>query len=598
MGLTMSPESVTSQLDSMNENLQQAVLNAETMLLNVNDFLDTGDVLKGKSYDNIRNYFGEVHVFVLNAMIKYAENMIQENNTYKGCIFSYLLGVGYVDEDALKKDREFLIGQINNAHNLMTVSKASVSSYISSLEHAKSLVEKKLKQIEDFKGATAGLYQNNESGVSNITNLTITSASVEIASIGEIGSFIRYMGTDPTFELYSKNLEAGKSTLINYLNAHGITNPVEQQVIIYLIEESGRGYWLTSLYITDCKSSADAHKIFTNILGYYEAAINEDANIEKSVNYILTQLGGKENSEIIYNELYPYLECLKKFDFLLQEEIDDLVGKYADCDTITATDFKEIKDYLSDRKDFIDEFPKDRWTRKQIITALAIEYAMQGEYDQDFISGMIGNMMGEGVFGQFENSKYDTNEPYPYIIHINDELNYLEVYSEKNITEFDLMQVYYDLVVRGDECNVEGKAPIHQAGVGIIQWTEPNRFEGLMGYYFRELGYDIESQEFIDMADNYPQYCTTDGYEGFYLTEEQVENAELNWLVDGLKTSDYNEVYSDYQINGITDTTENINDATRRIKELYIQNTNNTLPKRQSYANEWSRIRYGEGGSE
>lgn len=181
----MSPGSVISQLNSMNENLEQAVLNAETMLLNVNDFLDTGDGLKGKSYDSVRNYFGVVHVPVLNVMIQYAKDMIQENNTYKGYISSYLAGVNYIDEDGLKQDKEFLERQINQAYNLMTVSKASVSSYISSLEHAKSLVEKKLKQIEDFMGATAGLYQGlNFSNQGSNQNLMLAINTINNPSIG------------------------------------------------------------------------------------------------------------------------------------------------------------------------------------------------------------------------------------------------------------------------------------------------------------------------------------------------------------------------------------------------------------------------------
>lgn len=158
MGLVISPGSVISQLDSMNENLQQAVSNAEKMLLNVNNFLDTKDSLKGEAYDSIRDYFGAVHIPILNAMILCAEAMIQENNTYKNCISSYLAGVNFIDEDGLKQDKEFLERQIDRAYSLSFVSLPTKMELVSSLEKAKGLIEKELQQINDFMEATAGLY--------------------------------------------------------------------------------------------------------------------------------------------------------------------------------------------------------------------------------------------------------------------------------------------------------------------------------------------------------------------------------------------------------------------------------------------------------
>ena len=282
MGLTMSPGSVISQLDSMNENLVQAVSNAETMLLNVNDFLDTGDSLVGKSYDSARSYFGAVHVPVLNAMIKYAENMIQENDAYKGHIASHLAGIGYVDEDELKKDKEFLIEKINHAYNLMAVSKASVSSYISSLEHAKSLVEKKLKQIEDFKGATAGLYQSLDfSNQDSNQNLMLAINTINNPSIGyaERSITVKLLLGDASIEEFE--------TMLNEYRAGG-TGVTYEDVCEYLNELKDH------YFITPSDYSSILNKI-------------------DALNYVPSDVGAKYMSDInsLLSERKPLAEKLR-----------------------------------------------------------------------------------------------------------------------------------------------------------------------------------------------------------------------------------------------------------------------------------------------
>ena len=159
-GLEITPGAVVASLEAMNTNLNKIINDAQNMMYKIDELEYTKDVLVGESYDSIRNYYSDMHTSVMRATILFAEAMIQENNTYKGCVSGYLSGIGYVNEGALIKEKFELMEQIQWAYRLAYASKCGgYSSWISSMEHALRLVEKQLDQIDAFKAATAGLYQ-------------------------------------------------------------------------------------------------------------------------------------------------------------------------------------------------------------------------------------------------------------------------------------------------------------------------------------------------------------------------------------------------------------------------------------------------------
>lgn len=159
-GLEITPGAVVASLEAMNTNLNKIIDDAQNMMYKIDELEYTKDVLVGESYDSIRNYYSDMHTSVMRATILFAEAMIQENNTYKGCVSGYLSGIGYVNEGALIKEKFELMEQIQWAYRLAYASKCGgYSSWIGSMEHALHLVEKKLEQIDAFKAATAGLYQ-------------------------------------------------------------------------------------------------------------------------------------------------------------------------------------------------------------------------------------------------------------------------------------------------------------------------------------------------------------------------------------------------------------------------------------------------------
>lgn len=161
MGLKMSPGSVIAELDAKNTGMNQIIDNAKKVLFEISTLEESSDRLQGESYNSIREYYTTLHVAVMHQTIIFAEAVIQENNAYKACICGELGGIGYVDEDALERDKECIEEQINRVYELMNAVKGcSYSALLGNLENALRLVEKKLRQIESFLGASSGLYQN------------------------------------------------------------------------------------------------------------------------------------------------------------------------------------------------------------------------------------------------------------------------------------------------------------------------------------------------------------------------------------------------------------------------------------------------------
>lgn len=168
MGLEMSPGSVISQLNAMNESLGQIIGNGEGALSAVYGLGNTTSELKGESYDKIRDYYNTLHTAAIRGIILFAEAYIEENNAYKSCISGHLSGIGYVNEDALKEDKERIEAQIRNLSELKSVSVGFRSSLIANLENTLNLIRKKLKKIEAFVSSTQGLYQSVDSYRGNI----------------------------------------------------------------------------------------------------------------------------------------------------------------------------------------------------------------------------------------------------------------------------------------------------------------------------------------------------------------------------------------------------------------------------------------------
>lgn len=160
MGLVMSPGQITGQLDAMNDSLNASAQKIRKLLSCMAELEETGDVLKGESYDSIRDYYQTMHIPVLRGFLMLIEDTIQESYQYKMCIGSHLSGLGYVDEDALKEELKNLRNQMECIRGLLSRRNPPSSAWglLEVMERTERLIEKKLEQINDFLGASAGCY--------------------------------------------------------------------------------------------------------------------------------------------------------------------------------------------------------------------------------------------------------------------------------------------------------------------------------------------------------------------------------------------------------------------------------------------------------
>ena len=160
MGLVMSPGQAAGQLDIMNEGLNSSAQRIRKLLSCMAELEETKDILKGESYDSIRDYYQTMHIPVLRGFLMLIEDTIQESYQYKVCIGNHLSGLGYVDEDALKEELENVRNQIDCIRGLLSRKNPPSSAWglLEVMEKTERLIEKKLEQINDFLGASAGCY--------------------------------------------------------------------------------------------------------------------------------------------------------------------------------------------------------------------------------------------------------------------------------------------------------------------------------------------------------------------------------------------------------------------------------------------------------
>lgn len=184
MGLVMNTGSVKSQLEAMNTELDAVIKNVSSAEVAISEFNMSGMILRGVAYRRIREVYNEIHIPILKGIAAYAEALRVQNNTYKTYIGVFLSGIGYVDEDALERDKQSLEAQINYVKNAMMTQKGWYSDYLGCLERALELIEKKLEKIKDFNNSSVNLYNGLESyvhslkeGIGCIENSTFINAT-------------------------------------------------------------------------------------------------------------------------------------------------------------------------------------------------------------------------------------------------------------------------------------------------------------------------------------------------------------------------------------------------------------------------------------
>lgn len=387
---------------------------------------------------------------------------------------------------------------------------------------------------------------------------------------------------------HDRELACAEDAFNDYLIRAEYTNSIEREFIIAMLWEA-QPQLILDWYHEDIYHTTDCEDVKKSIKeSYFEN--KERIRLET----IEEKFRNDERADQC-GVVCEYLAYLVDLQYICQAEYDRFLSDISEGSKVSSEKKEEICKFMLERREFImklgknkkintgeEEVVDEEWDRGQIMCALQIEAELSAlGYDKEFIIGLIGNMKAEGKFGKLEGT--DHSGKHEYWDHINDCIDYFNVYSKKHVMDFDLIKLYVDVKSKRNtnECK---DIKLHYFGLGAIQWTD-SRGEELLEFYLREAGCDTESAEFKTMVQNCRQ---NKPYEKKYLTVDQVRIAEMQMMIHELTEKEtYMKIYPSYQKKRGDDVLANIKSATKIIKTEYINRYSKSLPKRTAAALRW-----------
>ena len=188
-----------------------------------------------------------------------------------------------------------------------------------------------------------------------------------------------------------------------------------------------------------------------------------------------------------------------------QKEIDVELEKLAESNK--AKKIQKMLDNLKNDKTL--GLSKDQKTSM----IMAAERLLKENFEVKFVAGVLGNIMREGSYGEFEDSAYRPNSKIPkppYLDYMDKNFEYRKNFSGKNIQDIGI-KATLELLKKAKQSGYKGKF-----GLGMVQWTE-DRTEGLLK--------------------SYQKYAKSDKP-----TKKECMEAEINFMVDELK-GEFSDVY-------------------------------------------------------
>lgn len=221
MGLYMDTNSVKNQLKEMNQNLEEAILNAQILMGKIDGFIDA-PLLMAESYGNLKEYYGSFHIPVIRGLICYAENLVAANELYSSLIEMCFSDVGYVDEDGLIEDMERICRTLDIIEDTPKMS-SGMLGVKRIIENQKRDIENKLEKINQFVISTQNIYK----GINNLEG-------VLKQGIG-IMQGISYNSSNYRFQIAGVNLEWRNELNKNWGKRLEVTGEVSE--LMYQIKE-------------------------------------------------------------------------------------------------------------------------------------------------------------------------------------------------------------------------------------------------------------------------------------------------------------------------------------------------------------------------
>ena len=189
----------------------------------------------------------------------------------------------------------------------------------------------------------------------------------------------------------------------------------------------------------------------------------------------------------------------------------------------------------SDINKMLSNLDKDKTLKLTADHKKAMLYAgekmLNAGYDEKFVAGVLGNIMHEGVPGQFEKSNYSSHpEMKPdYLKNMDKDFEYTKKYSGKNISEIGIketVKLQKEASQKKQKYTKNGKETerTHKFGLGMFQFTGTRTSDVLDAY-----------QTFYNKTkENHP-------------TKEQCLEIEINFTLKELKSETYQGIYKSWK---------------------------------------------------
>lgn len=320
----------------------------------------------------------------------------------------------------------------------------------------------------------------------------------------------------------------------------------------------------------------DVNIVLNDLMNYYaikETEIKYDT-VELAIIRILNQ---KYETEAAFNNAYPGVA--KKIEELTVSIRNDESMSLENQNMLEQLQTLQKFEYIT--KDKI--INQNEWSEEKIeVASILTRKMILAGYDQYFISGIVGNIMGEVMkCCEFESATFIENEAPNNIKHMNKyHPEYREMIASKQLMNVGL-NVWGRLLIESkdpDSCSDSN----HKFGYGILQWTESERANALYEEFCKAYKDEKEMSD-----DVYPTFSQCLSVETDFILKELGEKN-----VYGNNQNSFLVIYPNWESKqkNIAEQ-DKVKEATAYIMDNYvIPKNDSSKEKRVARAKEWGEF--------
>ena len=515
------PDEVKSQANVLKEALNNINEGFKNVLSEVNSFADN-DKLQGDSWKKLKEKASEYHGYIEMGM-----EGVQDSIAVDASLLAQSVGSEALEEDMLLDVIERMQAEIVRVQNMIDMLEAQrTSSAFSPAWNARinqriAVLEQQLENAEYI----LKIYQEKLEFLYSVEDSTKGLFNTGVQLITAMGALINEAGVTLVGQKVTDSIHiTAWDSIVTYTRE--MNDSIEAFLQKMLKEETGYDLEeLKELYGDDVVEG------MADFMRQNDIVRVEENSAQLLVEKLLTIAVGKE---VLKTEKgYQYKDELGNIQYAGKNEIRTGIKKGM-----------EIAGYINN----LENSNVSMVVEKKETLVYVANVLLQSGYELSFVAGLLGNIVEEGPAGKFESSYYKKNEPPAYIKFINENTDYENLLSGKNISEVGIeeTQAFLDDLDALVQNMSEEDKDLAKFGLGCIQWTG-DRTKELLDCY-RE----------VCQGNNYP-------------TAEQCMQAEARMFINEFQ-KDSGKIYTDYNAQYVEkESADKANDAGKYLCKNYVK---------------------------